>query len=189
MPLMILMHDVEHLRRMKSFMAPQAKKHARPFDVTPFLPLFDPGAQLLSFEPQRIERALLAARPPLFEQLSVLALRRVARSAYLLEVPAGGMVVRKGTAAREMYVVLEGELQVEDTGARIRRGEPMGEVAFLGTPGVRSATVHAVEPSRLLVLRRRFLDDLVEDDPRASYLIARNLARVVADRFAERIAP
>jgi hypothetical protein len=187
-PLMILMHDVEHLRRTKSFMAPQVKKHARPFDVTPFLPLFDPGAQPLSFDPRRIESALLAARPPAFEQLSVLALRRIARAAYLLEVPAGGLVVRKGTADREMYVVLEGELRVEDTGARIGRGEPMGEVAFLGTPGVRSATVHAVKPSLLLVLRRRFLDDLAEDDPRTSYLIARNLARVVADRFAERIS-
>jgi CRP-like cAMP-binding protein len=61
----------------------------------------------------------------------------------------------------------------------------MGEVAFLGSPGLRTATVRALRPSRLLVLRRRFLDDLARRDPRAAYAVSRNLARVLADRFAQ----
>jgi hypothetical protein len=45
--------------------------------------------------------------------------------------------------------------------------------------------VHAARPSRLLVLRRKFLDELAETDLRAAYLLSRRLGQVVADRFAE----
>jgi len=61
-------------------------------------------------------------------------------------------------------------------------------MAFLGTPGVRTATVHTTMPTRLLVLRRRFLDELATIDLRAAYHVARNLARVAADRYTEKIS-
>ncbi|MGZ6143161.1 MAG: cyclic nucleotide-binding domain-containing protein [Myxococcales bacterium] len=177
-PLLILMNDVEHLRRAGSFMLPQVRRLARPFDPAPFAPLFE-GPQPLSFETPALDGLKL------FEGLSARALQWIARNAYVLEVPAGGLVVRKGTAEREMYVVLEGALEVSPGAARIGKGEAMGEVGFLGTPGVRTATVRAVTKSRLLVLRRKLLDGLAERDPRAAYQLSRNLARLVADRFAE----
>ncbi|MFN2546265.1 MAG: cyclic nucleotide-binding domain-containing protein [Myxococcales bacterium] len=179
-PLMILMNDVEHLRRVGSFMAPQLRKHARPFDAAPFQPLFD-GPQPLCFDRTSILRELTEARPPVFEGVR---LEGIARQSFILEIPAGGLVVRKGTADREMYLVLSGALEVEDSKARIGLGETMGEVALLGTPGIRTATVRATERSRLLVLRRRFLDDL---DVRTAHRVTRNLARVVADRFRQRV--
>jgi hypothetical protein len=43
-------------------------------------------------------------------------------------------------------------------------------------------------PTRLLVLRRRFLDELAEIDVRAAYHVSRNLARVAANRYAEKVA-
>jgi CRP-like cAMP-binding protein len=121
----------------------------------------------------------------MFEGVPPRALELIARRAFLLDVPAGGLVVRKGTADREMFLVLSGELDVNRGAARIVAGEAVGEMAVLGSPGVRTATVHAVKPSRLLVLRRRFLDELARRDPAAAYTLSRNLARVVADRFAE----
>jgi CRP-like cAMP-binding protein len=121
----------------------------------------------------------------MFEGVPRGALELIARKAFLLDVPAGGLVVRKGTADREMFVVLSGELEVNQGAARIVGGEAMGEMGFLGSPGVRTATVHAAKPSRLLVLRRKFLDELARRDPVAAYTVSRNLARVVADRFAE----
>lgn len=183
-PLIILMNDVAHMQRTRSFMAPQMKRRARPFDPAPFAPLFA-APQPLCFDPREIQAGLRAARPPMFEGVSRSALGAIARTAFLLDVPQGGLVVRKGTAEREMYVVLSGELDVNDGAARIVPGEAMGEVAFLGSPGLRTATVRARRPSRLLVLRRKFLEELAGRDPRAAYTISRNLARVVADRFGE----
>jgi len=184
-PLMTVMGDHEHLRRCGSFLTPQMRRLAGTFDASRFTPLFAREAQPISFDEREIAALLESSRPPMFAGVPTPALRAIAGGAFLLDVPEGDLVVRKGAADREMYVVLKGELRVEN-GARIRAGEPMGEVAFLGTPGVRTATVHAAAASRLLVLRRKFLDELARRDPRAAYTIARNLAGVVADRFAER---
>jgi hypothetical protein len=183
-PLIILMNDVQHLRRIGSWMAVQMQRHAGPFDPAPFAPLFE-APQPLCFDLPTIRAELAAARPPMFEGVPLGALELIARKAFLLDVPAGGLVVRKGTADREMFVVLSGELEVNQGAARIVGGEAMGEMGFLGSPGVRTATVHAAKPSRLLVLRRKFLDELARRDPVAAYTVSRNLARVVADRFAE----
>ena len=40
-------------------------------------------------------------------------------------------------------------------------GDVIGEMAFFREAGVRSATVAALEPSRVLVLRYKFLKELV----------------------------
>jgi len=182
-PLMIVMRDAEHLKGQRSFMVTQVKKHAAPPDPA-LAPLFARDVQRVTFDPSQVERELRQARAPLLEGLPDKALHRIARGAFLLQLDSGDLLVRKGTADREMYLVLEGELEV-DGGARIPRGATIGEMAFLGTPGLRTATVHASAPSRLLVLRRKFLDELADSDPRSAYLLARRLGAVAADRFAE----
>jgi Cyclic nucleotide-binding domain len=184
-PLMISMHDPGHLKKVGSFMYPQIKRLARKgFDLRALEPLFAPEAQPLEFDPRVIVQELSHAKPPLFDGASPATLRAIAERAFIMEVAAGEMVVRKGTADREMYLLLSGELAVEGREVRIQQGEPVGEIGFLGTPGVRTATVRAVSTSRLLVLRRKFLDDLAETDAAAAYKLSRNLSRVLADRFA-----
>lgn len=177
-PLLILARDAGYLRRIGSFMAPRVRRFADGFDPAPFAPLFD-GPQPVSFDEREIHAEL--EKSPVFAGAAV---GPIAARSFILEIPAGGLVVRKGTAEREMYVVLSGQLSVEGTPALIGPGEVIGEVAALGTPGVRTATVVALERSRLLVLRRKFLDDL---DVRSAYAVTRNLARVLADRFRERV--
>jgi hypothetical protein len=187
LPMMIVMNDPAYLKSVGSFMYPQMRRLARPFDPAPLAPLFDPRAQPVVFDPSLVADELARVRPALFQGVGPLGLRTIAESAFVVQLEAGDLVVRRGTADREMYLVLQGELDVEGR-VRIREGETMGEMAFLGTPGVRTATVHATARSRLLVLRRRFLDELAAVDVRAAYNVARNLSRVAADRFTERIS-
>ncbi|HEX4382208.1 MAG TPA: cyclic nucleotide-binding domain-containing protein [Myxococcales bacterium] len=185
-PLLISMHDHAHSKRMGSFMYPQLKRLAKKsFDLKPLEPLFAPEAQPLVVDAKLIVQELQLTRPPLFEGAAESTLRLLAERAFIMSVEQGEMVVRKGTADREMYLVLSGELEVEGRNVRIKAGEPVGEIGFLGTPGVRTATVRAARTSRLLVLRRKFLDDLAEKDAPAAYKLSRNLSRALADRFAE----
>jgi CRP-like cAMP-binding protein len=163
------------------------RRLARTYDPAPLAPLFDPRAQPVVFDPAVVAEELARVRPALFQRVGPLALRAIAEGAFVVQLEAGDLVVRRGTADREMYLVLEGELDVEGR-VRIREGETMGEMGFLGTPGVRTATVHATARARLLVLHRHFLDDLAAVDVRAAYHVARNLSRVAADRFTERIS-
>jgi hypothetical protein len=183
-PLVIVMNDPAHLKAIGSFMYPQMKRLSRKVDLRALTPLFAPEAQPVVVDPRRVADELARARSALFDGVAPSALRHLAERAFVLEVGAGELVVRQGTAEREMYVLLSGDLLVEGREARLGPGEPVGEIGFLGTPGVRTATVRALARSRLLVLRRRFLDDLAEKDADAAYKLSRNLSRVLADRFA-----
>jgi hypothetical protein len=178
-PLIICMNDPAHLKSMGSFMYPRMRRLAKKsFDPRPLQPLFAPEAQRVSFEAPPLDT-------PLFEGIGDDARREIARRSFVMRMEPGDLLVRKGTAERELYVVLDGELKVEDRDVRFTRDHMIGEIGFLGTPGVRTATVRAIAPSRLLVLRRRFLDDLAAKKPLLAYIVSRNLARVLADRFAE----
>lgn len=136
-PLVILMNDLDHIRAKRSFMLPQFRKLARPFDPKPFAPLFD-APQPVSFETPEVGHLKL------FEGVPAKAVQWIARSAFVLDVPAGGLVVRKGTVEREMYVVLSGALSVEGTPARIGAGEPIGEIGLLGTPGAARPSARSI---------------------------------------------
>ena len=189
-PLFLNLSDAAHFDKTRSPIAPLLRAHfgpgkRAPLDPAPFTELLNPARQPFVFDPAEIV-ARLAQRPAMLAGVSAAALRQIARGAYLLECAEGDLIVRQGTAEREMYIVLRGETEVSVAGVavgRIGAGEPFGEVGLLATPGVRTATVRAVAKGQLLVLRRRFLDDLAKRHPRDAFLVTRNLARLVADRF------
>jgi len=101
------------------------------------------------------EMAALRATP-LLAPLPAPALETLAREARREEVPAGAVVVRRGEPGSEFFAVVSGRLHVVADGStvqRLSRGDGFGEVALL-CDGRRTATVHAIEPSVLLVVAR-----------------------------------
>ncbi len=127
----------------------------------------------------------------LFGALNDDVLEELARMLKTQRVSAGETVFREGDPkAREMYVVLEGEMEVSK---RSRRGRDM-RVAILG-PGdgfgemsiidmqARSATVRALAPSRLLTMTSENLDALYRSDLKSYALIVLNIARDLSRRL------
>src|SRR5579863_2683943 len=121
----------------------------------------------------------------LFGALSDTVLEGLTRTLKTVRFQPGESVFREGDgAAREMYVVLEGEMEVSK---RSRRGRDM-RVAILG-PGdwfgemsvidmqARSATVRALAPSRLVRISSEDLDSLYRHDLKSYALIVLNVAR------------
>jgi CRP-like cAMP-binding protein len=64
-------------------------------------------------------------------------------------------------------------------------GEPLGELALFTPLGQRTANVRALTPARLFVLRRRFIERLLNDDPEVGARLMVNLARIMASRWVE----
>jgi CRP/FNR family cyclic AMP-dependent transcriptional regulator len=127
----------------------------------------------------------------LFGALSDEVLEHVARTLKTMRVTPGDTIFREGDgAAREMYVLLEGEMEVSK---RSRRGRDM-RVAILG-PGdwfgemsvldmqARSATVRALAPSRLLRFTSEDMDALYRFDLKSYALIILNIARDLSRRL------
>jgi CRP-like cAMP-binding protein len=103
----------------------------------------------------------------LFDGCTRRQLKRVAKIAEVIEVPAGSMLARKGDTGNEFFVILDGTARVELSAKRQVRlgpGEHFGEMSLLDG-GPRSATVIADTPLRLLVIKRRDFSSLLRDVP------------------------
>src|SRR5258708_23247663 len=127
----------------------------------------------------------------LFGALGDDVLQRMAKTLKTARVAPGDTVFREDEAfAREMYILLDGEMEVSK---RSRRGREM-RVALLGPNDcfgemsmidlqVRSATVRAVAPSRILKLTSEDMDALYRSDLKSYTLIVLNIARDLSRRL------
>jgi CRP-like cAMP-binding protein len=125
---------------------------------------------------------------PLFAGLGNRELEIVARSG--LEVPfaAGETVIHRWQGTRNFYVILAGTVGIEVGGERVTEigaGQYFGELAALdwgaGFGLVRTATVVACEPTRLLMLSPAVLDELL----RAAPELERDLRATVRERLQQ----
>ena len=127
----------------------------------------------------------------LFGALSDDVLERLTQMLRVQRVAPGDTIFREGdSTAREMYVVLDGEMEVS---RRSRRGRDM-RIAILGPNDcfgemsmidmqARSATVRAVAPSRLLKVTSEDMDALYRADLKSYTLIVLNIARDLSRRL------
>ncbi len=103
----------------------------------------------------------------------------------------GEYLMREGTEAAEIYIVLEGEVSVILTQnekpfevARLPVGSCLGETSVIGIQK-HSADVKAVGDSVFLVLTRITLMQLYTDDLALFALLVLNIARELARRLKE----
>jgi CRP-like cAMP-binding protein len=126
----------------------------------------------------------------LFGGLTDEDLRHLVATLQVLTPPPGEILFREGDQGRDMFVVLEGEVEVlkrSKTGADARvamlgPGDWFGEMSILDVQP-RSATVVGLAPSRLLKIRTQDLEALYRQDLKAYSLVILNLARELSRRL------
>lgn len=151
--------------------------------------LFDPAALPLQFNSEAIlERVRDDNDHSAFLQtLDERTVRKLVDHGFLLSVRGGQVLTRQGVIQRELFVVIEGAIAIADHDHHLRTigpGEVVGEVGFFASTHRRSATVTAQTDGQVLVVTRRWLDEMKESDPRAAADILFELARALADRVA-----
>jgi hypothetical protein len=198
-PLVSVLSDHDYYRRVNSPMAHWVKKHfgpgrRAPVDARDFGHLFDDGEKTLVSD----SRAVWAELSDVLDSTQDISgtfldglprdvLHLLVAKGFAMDVPAGQLITREGHVERELYIVLSGAVEVLQDGRAIRRlgpGEVFGEIAFFRQEGKRSASVRALQTSRIVTLRRRWLDDLGRSKPAAAQAILLNLARTLAERAA-----
>ena len=114
----------------------------------------------------------------LFEGLPTRVLERLDSHLDEVDLPAGSRLTSEGTNAYETFIVLEGTASVDVNGTEVAEvgvGELVGEVAVL-QHSLRTATVTATTPMRLLVIASREIEFLLSDD-QLSERVRDNLSR------------
>jgi CRP-like cAMP-binding protein len=155
----------------------------------------DPAGQadagLVDAESEQLAESMLGLA--LFGGLPEAIRRWFAARVETITVQEEQAVFRENDAAREVYVVLDGELvvlmgAVEPVEmARLLPGDSFGEMSVIDMQR-RSASVFALTPCRLLCLTSADMEALYRFDPKAYSLFVLNLAREISRklRFANK---
>lgn len=108
----------------------------------------------------------LVARIPLFSELSASQIADVMKILRAQKVDKGSIIARRGELAHSMYLIVDGEVEIRLRHKRVRltSGNFFGEIAAL-RQGRRSATVQALQPTRLLALDASDLHNLMDGEP------------------------
>ncbi|MBX3097710.1 MAG: cyclic nucleotide-binding domain-containing protein [Fimbriimonadaceae bacterium] len=95
-------------------------------------------------------------------------------------------IVREGSIAEHIYVILEGKARVTtstgDLIARLGAGAVVGELALFEQE-VRTATVVADTDCVVMRATATALNGLIDDNPRAGVVVLRNLGRTLCQRL------
>ncbi|MDB4941809.1 MAG: cAMP-binding protein [Labilithrix sp.] len=126
----------------------------------------------------------------LFGALSDEFLDHLCRTLEVKRLMPGEMVFREGDPAREMYVVLDGEMEVLKKSRRGREtrvailgpNDCFGEMSIIDMQP-RSATVRTLGATRLLKISTEEMDALYRHDLKSYTLIVLNLARDLSRRL------
>lgn len=131
----------------------------------------------------------LLAGVEFLEALTSEQVERLASEARIVPFPKGGTVVHQGDEGDSLFLVVEGRVEVS---VELPGGGPMQRLATLGasdyfgemsllTGAPRSATIRAVEETRLVVLRKEALRPLLVADPTVLERLSKTLARRQAE--------
>jgi len=130
-----------------------------------------------------------ASTIPLFAGLRPAQARIVILMGEIKRYQPGETIVRRGDVGNEMYVIIQGAVDVEVGDgaerrkiAQQRRGDVFGEMGLI-RQHERSADVVAAEPVELLAVNERFLERIQFRYPRIANKVFLNLTRIVSDRL------
>ena len=110
--------------------------------------------------------AMLARRMDLFQGLKPGDVAKLFAKGVTTEYDTGEAIFTKGQQGREMFVVLNGKVEVrneERALAILTKGDMFGEMAFISREP-RSATVIALEPTSVLALSSEIIHQLLSKD-------------------------
>ena len=124
---------------------------------------------------------------PLFRHLTYKEQTAVLSTASTRTFPAGREIVTENQPGEELFVVIRGRVAVEKEGvpiAELRPGGHFGEMGLIDN-APRSATVRAIEPTRVMVISRPELMNLMKRESILAVKLLWSFVQVLSDRLRE----
>jgi CRP/FNR family transcriptional regulator, cyclic AMP receptor protein len=157
---------------------------------TPIRPHADTPIRLSTPEAPISTRQAILQQVPIFAGLSDAAVEIIARAVEERTVRAGDIVVREGEPGNRMFIILSGRLEVvkhlggpRETVLDVLQAKNfLGEMSMVDSVS-RSASVRALEESRLFSLKGIDLYHLFKQFPEQYAIVILNIARDLARRL------
>ncbi len=138
---------------------------------------------------------------PIFKGLNEKQLEKLSEIIKLKEFDADEVVIKEGEIGDEIFILLDGEVEVSKSlvmklpGSEIGQLEKsltklssenlpfFGEMALLDEKAERTATVTTVKPCKFAVINKDGFLNLAEQDKEIGYVLFKNIAEVLAMRL------
>jgi len=126
---------------------------------------------------------------PLLQGLKTFEIKKVALLGLITEYKENEYIIKKGEQGNEMYLILEGNVEVmiqqkDKLVKNLQRGDVFGEMAYI-TEEARSADVIAKGPVEVLKINEKSLDSVKERYPQIGAKIFYNMSRILSERLNE----
>jgi CRP-like cAMP-binding protein len=124
-----------------------------------------------------------------FDRLDDTQLAQILTYSHIIDVPPKSHLIRRGQAARTMYVLLDGELQYWTASRHLgnaKTGEVAGDVAFFLRASRTIDVIAGPDGARVLSLNEPALRTVMESHSQAAAILLLNLCQMLAARVAER---
>lgn len=163
-----------------------ANKKGGKDNITSVLVRIGGSDQSTAVQARRLEQKREALKNmPLFSKLQERELLRIMQVAEVLEFEPGEDVVREGDRGDELFIVVEGMLNIlrgEQILSEVGPGEHFGEMALIRS-SPRSATVRAVERSEVIAIRRGDFFAILRKEYELAVKLLWQFLGVLADRL------
>ena len=140
------------------------------------------NADTIDIGPSHFEKFLLLANAPIMNQIDVAQIAEIAKSSEVDIKKFGEMVVQRGNIAMAVYLLYEGELEVEGK-TKANRSLAIGE--FIGLPNILSSKPYSQSirvvsaQASLLAIPGAEINHLVDSDHQIASTMLRILAETV----------
>ena len=103
-----------------------------------------------------LDKVIILKKSELFKDISEHLLLKIAEELDIIEMPTEGHLIQKGEIGHDMYILVEGELEIRDGDkliTTIQEGGVVGELSII-SPVKRTTDVYAAQHSILYKLSR-----------------------------------
>jgi hypothetical protein len=199
-PLLLAAEDVEYLRKLDSPLLECVTDFGDDARVPGILKRFEAEGSAVTSRRFTAPRAYWgqvhealsqaeAQRVSALDGLSEEEASRCLEKSNIIECDAGDRVLKKGGMARNLFVVLDGTLEVRDGERRVRElrpGDVFGEIAFL-LKQPRSMDIYATADGvRVLSLSETLIRKMIENDPEVAARLLLNISKMLCLRVIQR---
>lgn len=197
LPMALVLGDVEHFQRVRSPLLASSKKfEASPVTAEWFQNAFPqyshPASVRMMSEDEflkTLSKHVNHESSPLFDGLAPQEILMLIRASSVVDVACGDTILRKGDVGSEMYLILDGAVEISTKPNGTRRllhtlgyGQFFGEGSFL-LDQTRNADASAIAPTKLLSISADNFEKIRSKKPDIAARILLNLSRTLCERL------